>query len=334
MRVGTVCFAIERGLGYLAKSFYDNGIVTDPIYIAYGKMKDHPEWYPDGIYVTTRPFLNEETKALIRELDVMLFFETPHDWGFIDYARSVGVRTVLMLMYECTKDPMPYVPDRYLCPSKLDQDYFPDYGKSIYLPVPVDEPWQLRERARAFVHNAGQIGLRGRNGTLEILQAMKHVKSPIKLVVRSQSQELWDIVERVPGIREDDRVQLNVGHFLYQSLRKDCDVCLTGEKFNGLSLPLQECRAAGMLVMTANRYPVNTWLPIEPLYPVAGYRKARIAKGYLEFEEAILDPVAIAGWIDKYYDTDITEYSKQGREWAETMTWEEWKPRYLEALDW
>ena len=35
------------------------------------------------------------------------------------------------------------------------------------------------------------------------------------------------------------------------------------EKFNGLSLPLQEARAAGMLVLATDRFPMNTWLPRE-----------------------------------------------------------------------
>jgi len=102
MRVGTICFAIKRGLGYLAKSFYDNGIVTDPIILHHGRIQTQYDWYPDAVKVTTRPFINCEVKAKIRDMDWMLFFETPFENSVLDYCKEIGVKTAIMTMYECT----------------------------------------------------------------------------------------------------------------------------------------------------------------------------------------------------------------------------------------
>ena len=73
LRVGTLCFAIERGLGYLAKSFYDAGVVTDVAVLCHGSIPDQMQWYPDALHITTKPWLNQELKALVRRVDVMLY---------------------------------------------------------------------------------------------------------------------------------------------------------------------------------------------------------------------------------------------------------------------
>lgn len=331
MRVGTICFATERGLGYLAKSFYDHGVVTDVAVIAHGGIPTQWHWYPNSLHITKRPWLNEEFREMIASLDAMLFFETPFDWEIINECKRQGVLTALMTMYECTPKKLPVVPDKFLCPSLLDMDYFPS-EKSTFIPVPVEIPWEQRVRAESFVHNSGYIGLKGRNGTREVLEAIQYVQSPIKLTVRSQSPEIKRIVKNAPWIEEDERVEVHFGTVPYESLLENSDVSLCPEKFNGLSLPIQEARASGCLVMTTNRFPMNTWLPKGSLIPVKSYRQQRVASRFLTFDEALIDPRAIASTIDAWYGEDITEYSQSGKEWAEGMTWDILKPRYLEAL--
>lgn len=330
MKVGTVCFATERGLGYLAKSFYDNGIITDACVVWHGKITTHPEWYPGCVEIKSRPFNNPETRAFIKEMDVMMFFETPFDWSFISYCRTVGVKTVLMPMYECTPAKLPELPDLFICPSELDMKYF--IVRSIFLPVPVDEPWSLRTWANTFVHNCGYIGLKGRSGTVELLESVKYIESPLTLKIRSQDPHIRVLADRA-GVLEDARVHLFVGTMPYEDLRVGCDVAVCPEKFNGLSLPLQESRAAGMLVMASDRYPANTWLPKEPLIPITGYRKQQVGRRFIQFDEAQIDPRDIARTMDNWYGKDITDYSVSGKYWAEEMSWEVLKPQYIEALE-
>ncbi len=329
MRIGTVCFAIERGLGYLAKSFHDNGIVTDVAVVLHGRIPDQLQWYPEHVRIASRPFFNLEMQAFIRKMDVMLFFETPFDWDFIRYCKKIGTKAVLMTMYECTPAVLPVEPDLFICPSELDMEFFPN--NSVYLPVPVDEPWKLRTKAHTFVHNCGYIGLKGRSGTQELLEAVKYIQTPLTLKIRSQEARLRGMV-RAAGIEEDARVQVHIGTLPYASLRTGCDVAVCPEKFNGLSLPLQEARASGMLVMASDRHPANTWLPPEPLIPVCGYKPQRVGRRFLTFQEAQINPRQIASTMDSWYNQDITDYSVAGKYWAEEMSWEVLKPKYLEVL--
>lgn len=338
MRVGTLCYSTEQGLGILAKSFYDAGVVTDPIvvnYTARGTRPMHPEWYPNAPHVSNVGDLNNLLPDPLP--DVMLLFETPFNWNLIDHCRSKGVKTALMVMHECLDNRVhQHIPDLFLCPSLLDYEAVKDIRPSeiVFLPVPVQVPWRLRTRAEVFVHNAGHGGLRGRNGTTELIHAYEYVKSPSKLILRSQNPMFASYAGTVGIPLLDPRIEVRTPQTVpFANLWSEGDVFVFPEKFNGLSLPLQEARAAGMLVMCGDRFPMNTWLPREPLIPVSSYNKdVRTFPQFHPFDEAVFDPKTIAAKIDEWYGRDITEYSLQGKAWAESMSWQNLKPRYLEVL--
>jgi len=306
-KVGSIVLATEQGLGYLAKDFYDNGVINVVYVHPHSTRKSHLEWFPNRV---------NSIEELLDQCESLLFFETPFEWKVIVRAREKGVRTVFMPMFECTRYPLPYQPDLVISPSLLDQKYYPD---SEFIQVPVDVNWRLRTKAEVFVHNAGNGGLGGRNGTRELLEAMQYVKSPIKLIVRSQIP----ITEYT-----DPRIfyEYNVDR---KDLWNDGDVFIFPEKFNGLSLPLQEAFASGMLVMCGNRFPMNTWLPKEPLIPVDHYTKEKIA---VEFECAQFDPKIIAEKIDEWYNKDITQFSLDGRDWAKNNSWKKKREIYKKLL--
>lgn len=353
LRVASLIYATDSGLGLLAKAFVDHGVITHPIVVRHGRHPTHDEWHPDAPQITdlNNPAQRDMASRHCAGCDVLLMLETPHIWSLIPHCRSKGVKTVLCPMYECEKANLEYQPDFFICPSLLDQQYYPD--RSIFLPVPVEVPWRQRTRAEVFVHNAGHGGLKGRNGTAEVLEAMEHIKSPAKLIVRSQeslyrtaghrqhAQLTNPLIRRGQKIDYDDEnaprpermAEFREGTMPYEQLWSEGDVFLFPEKFNGLSLPLQEARAAGMLVMCGARFPMTTWLPNEPLIPVKGYRKNKIGPPYNEFSEAIFDPKHIAATVDGWYGADLTAYSLEGKAWAETMSWNALRPRYLQTLE-
>lgn len=302
-KVGAIVLATDQGLGILAKDFYDNGII-DTVYIhPHSSRENHYEWYDNKV---------EHIDDLL-ECDTILMFETPFDWKIIVRAREKGVKTVLMPMYECTNFPLPYFPDVVISPSLLDQQYYPE-SEFVPVPVPKSIKWRKREKASVFVHNAGNGGLGGRNGTKELLEAMKHVKSDIKLIIRSQ----------VP-IKEvkDPRIEYRIGQF--DDIWAEGDVFIFPEKFNGLSLPIQEAFASGMAVMTSDRFPNNTYLPTDLLIPVSKYVKERT---YCIFDKAIIDPIDIAKTIDKWHNKSIEEYSLKGLKFKQEYSWEKLKEIY------
>jgi hypothetical protein len=334
LRVGTLAFATEQGLGYLARSFYGAGVVTDVLLVRHGRRPDRPEWYPPGTGVvnSVRSGRGEQQmKEFCAGLEVALFFETPFDWGLIPFCRTRGVATVLVPMHECTPDPLPETPDAFLCPSLLDLKCFPMRWptRSEFLPVPVDVPafpvWRQRTTCRTFVHNAGHGGLCGRNGTREVLEAWRHVRSPAELLVRCQDPHQQT---RLPLPRNDPRVSVTWGTVPRGQLYEEGDAFLFPERFNGLSLPLQEARAAGMLVVATDRFPVNTWLPRGPLVAPRTYHPAKVGARCRAFEEAHVSPEDVAAKVDELYGSDVTGYSLTGRAWGEGHSWANLKTRY------
>lgn len=309
MRVGSVVFATEQGLGYLAKEFYEKGIINKVVIREHSTRKSHYEWYKKEDIV--------KYEELLETCDTLLFIETPHDWKLIPKARDKGVKTILIPMYECTRYPLPYEPDLIIVPSLLDHKYYND-KKAVFLPIPVNTVWKERKEAKIFVHNAGNGGLGGRNGTKELIEALRYTSSPFKLIIRSQIP--------LPKIN-DERVEVRLGTF--DDIWSEGDVFIFPEKFNGLSLPLQEAFASGMLVMCGDRFPMNTWLPTEPLIPIHSYKKERIA---VEFDSAIMTPQDIAMSIDKWYGKDITKFSLLGKDWGMKHSWEVLKAEYLKYL--
>lgn len=307
-KVGAIVLATNQGLGYLAKDFFDHGIIHKVYIHEHSSRRNNRDWYPRESVVSS-------PEILLEECDTLLFFETPFEWKIIPKAREKGIKTVLMVMYECTRYPLTYQPDIILSPSKLDKIFYPE---SVFLPIPVSKNWQKRSVARIFIHNAGNGGIGGRNGTKELLEAMEYVKSPITLIIRSQ----------IPiSILNDPRIDLRVGTF--DDIWSEGDIFIFPEKFNGLSLPLQEAFASGMAVMATDRFPMNDWLPKDLLIPVSSYKKEKIA---VEFDMAVIDPKTIAKKIDEWFDKDIEKYSEMGRQWGVDNSWQNLQKEYVRIL--
>lgn len=359
LKVGSCIYNVIQGLGVLAKDFYDHGLITHPIIAARPSLErkrpEQKDWYPPDTpkYLINKIDANSVVDYWRRNgVQLALFLETPFDWSLINRCRHVGIRTVLMPMHECTPARLPDEPDAWFCPSHLDLFAFsgirdaepgekvypkdPNRRRCFYLPVPVDidkVPWKKRERCKVFVHNAGHGGLRGRNGTSEIVAALEYVEST-NAIFHFRSQEIDAMMERkLAAVSSQLEVEYFSGTMNYLKLYEEGDCFLFPEKFNGLSLPLQEARASGMLVMCGDRFPMNKWLPTEPLIRVDGYRKNRIGPPYMEFDEALIEPRDIAFKIDQWFDKDISEYSLSGAEWANANSWAALKPKYEAAME-
>jgi hypothetical protein len=312
-RVGAFVFATEQGIGYMAKEFYDNGLLDEVVIHRHSTRENHLEWYPNH---------KTDIVEFFKSIDILLIFETPFVWKNIPLARDYGVKTVLIPMYECTQFPFPYEPDEIWCPSALDYQHYKEKGKENIklVQIPVEAKWKLREKAFTFVHNAGNGGLGGRNGTSELLQAMEFVKSPIKLIVRSQAHEYKSKDERITFVNKS---------VSKEELWEEGDVFVFPEKFNGLSLPLQEAYASGMLVMATNRFPNTEYLPNGPLIRVDHFRQDRYA---VKFESACINPKDVASQIDSWYAKDIKDYSLKGKEYNEKNSWKAQKEVYEKLL--
>jgi hypothetical protein len=334
-RVGTICLTSNQGLSYLVKDFYDNGIITDVLVQKHPRFKNNPVWYGkescDLDVYSGYPFTNnapshilEKIETFLDNIDVLFLFETPFYMQALLIAKQKNIPIVFMPMYECT--PYPIHCDVYLSPSDLDYKYNSTLYKDkknirINVPVPNEVKWKERKVAKTFIHNSGNGGTYGRNGTAELIEAMKYVNSPIELIIRSQTKDFSC---------EDPRVKVYNKHIPFEQLWSTGDVFIFPEKFNGLSLPIQEAFSSGLCIMCGNRMPMNNWLPKELLINVSSYEKKNIVN--IKFDSAIFDPKDIAKSIDEWYNKDISHFSNQGKKWLSENNWQTLGPEYHNIL--
>lgn len=340
MRIGSLVFSTEQGLGILAKMFYDAGVLTEVVTVAHGKRKEHPGWFPNTAFHCGNlhaPEEREKIRAWVKTLDAFIAFETPFLWDIFHWAKESGTKTALCPMHECMPKQPPALPDVIIAPSALDLDWAKLHCgnvPAVFIPVPVQVPYRPRERAYQFVHNTGNGGLVGRNGTTDLIRAWRHVKAPAKLVIRSQVP-LATLSFDLAAAARDSRITIDETYYTHERLWENGgfgDVFLFPERFNGLSLPLQEAFAAGMFVMALDRFPINTWLPHAGLIEPQVFQRSQIANHLSPFEEAVCPPERIAAAVDFWYGRDIGAASAKGWEWAQSNSWERLKPLYLEAL--
>jgi len=333
MRIGTVCYATDQGLGILAKDWYDHHIITDVLLFRHGARKNHPEWYPpDTKMLVDRPFNGPDVDRFVRSVDAMVFFETPFDWDFPAYCRERGVRTVMVPMYEWFPDSQKHKDlfDKFICPSALDERYFP--GNPV-IPPPVDPTkWNLRRFARRFLHNAGNIGHRWHKGTEQIIQAVPHLDDHVDLTIRAQDTSEFRKILRKNSDVDLSKVKVELGNRDYATLFTGFDVYVAPEKFNGLSLPLQEAANHGLAVMASDRFPVTTWLPRRCLIPVERYHEACIGRSYHKFWEAEVRPEEIARCMNELAGQDITDLSVANLLWSEENSWRVVGPRLIKEI--
>ena len=57
--VGTIALATDQGLGYLVRSFFNNGIINKVLIHEHTSRKNHRGWYPRSAIVSSQEELLE-----------------------------------------------------------------------------------------------------------------------------------------------------------------------------------------------------------------------------------------------------------------------------------
>lgn len=318
MKIGAIGFATCQGLGVLLKDFYDNGIIDKVLTVKHRCYENYEGWYGDS-------YTKKQLDEFLDEIDVLLILETPFTHDALYRAREKNVKTVLVPMYECTPANLPIeLIDKVINPSELDKRYYPQ-GEVLPIPVPRWIKWRGRTTARVFVHNAGHGGVQGRNGTKELIKAIPMIKSNARIIIRTQNEKL------LPSDYNKLRnTEIRLGTCSKEELYDEGDVFLFPEKFNGLSLPLQEAKASGMLIMGTDRFPINTWTQRDCLIP--SYTSRDINPFGIRIKEDMISPEAIAQTVDDWYRRNISGHSESGHRYLEQRSWDVLGPKWLEAI--
>ena len=259
---------------------------------------------------------DDEITEFLKGLDVLFTIETPYNWNTYTIARDMGVKSVLRVNYEWLPEFSVSWPDFFLLPINYHLKDIPDPKKILFFPVEMD--YKPRKTAKTFVHVAGMIGQADRNGTSALLKAIPLVKSDVRFIIYSQK----------PLEIDDPRVEVCGEVDDYRTMYLNGDVFILPRRYAGQSLTIHEAMAAGMPVMTTDMKPYDEIAQF--LIPVEMFGTIKL---FRDVEYAIINPEEIAKSIDELYGKDISEESKQAREFAESISWENLKAEYEELFE-
>lgn len=264
VKVGLIARADDRGLGIMTWEFHRamrphaTLVVREPGAEARGFLP-HLDRYPDATVVTYDGGLPEaEVRAWLHGLDVVYSAETFYDDRLLDWARDAKVATVLHAMPEFYRGQLP---TSVWAPTPWRADTLPADHRLVPVPVAGDRfpSPQLRALHVAgplrVLHTAGHRAAADRNGTLQLLQALRRVREPVAVRMLTQDPSL-------PRYRAARHVQLTTevgGRPNYWELYADADVLVLPRRYGGLCLPVQEAMAAGLAVVMPDCPPNDYW---------------------------------------------------------------------------
>lgn len=304
--IGFIARSDLGGLGIESRAFVKHVKPDKVMVIKIGNYTHFPNEFPGATVVSGIP-TDEQYKEFLKGLDVLFCIETPYNWKAFKIAREMNIKTILRVNYEWLPE-QHEKPDLYIYPIDWNSDKIDNPKILLQFPVDTEEfPFSLKTRAHRFLHIAGHQGGYGRNGTLELLEAMKYVKSDIKLIVYSQ-QKINQI--------DDPRIEWRIGNF--EKIKYDADVFVFPRRYAGQALSMNEAMACGLAVMMTDMDPQNKILPKELLIKPSRMEDLMVAR---KIEIATIDPKEIAKKIDAIAGKDITKFSKQSKQYADKISW-------------
>lgn len=329
LRIGIVARVDNGGLSNMTFDWWKNiHEITKSLTIISDSPYQNVSRYPEQIICENFPTL-EQIDLFLKDIDIVIAFETPYNWNVFSMAKERGIKTVLIPMYEWTEEKPPIEPDLYLCPSMMERDIYKFYPtNSEYIQNPIDRKlfkFKQREKAHTFVFNNGRGGSIGRNGIIALLEAIPLVKSDVKFIIHSQIP--------IPEIT-DKRVEVRLGDTKSRpELFEECDVLLFPRMFGALSLPTWEALSCGMPVVSTDLFPFNKMLPKEWFFKAGRIERTRTSSQNREIDCAIINPQILANKIDEWSNKDITEDSEIADMIASTFAWDNLKPIIIKTLE-
>lgn len=239
--------------------------------------QQHPEWYEgfSGFFSEGFPSIAAVTQFL-KGLTHLYIIENPLNWSLIQMAKRLKIKTYIASNYEfCDNLNKPHLPlpDMFLMPShwmvQEMQNQFPTVNVK-YLPPPVfpNEFKTVRDYnfnrvgKRRFLHVVGTLAAADRNGTLLLLEALKHTTGDFEFIIKSQHP----LPEEYQS--QDSRVYYRFGtEPEVADLYRDFDAMIMPRRFGGLCLPMQEALMSGLPVIMPDISPNNDILPKDWLIP-------------------------------------------------------------------
>lgn len=311
MRLGIIVRSDLTGLGIQSRNWVrllkpDKVILIDSS--PFNRNEQHPEWYEDYNVMPIHGFIQaSQINQVLDGIDILLTFEIPYSYELIKAAKARGVKTIIQNNWEFTdylQNPALPFPDLLVNHSywNLDKqkELWPQISEYCATPLFLEEYDSItlqnfeRKGKRRFLHIAGRRTYEDRNGTEDLLEAVKRISPEVdfELVIKTQTTEL-------PEIR-DSRIVIDRSAPLDEKeLYRGFDGLIMPRRYGGACLPMNEALAAGLPVIMTNIDPNNKVLPKEWLV------KAREKTQFMARTTIIV------------YESDRQELANKITEWAQ-----------------
>ena len=343
MRWGLIARADESGLGIQTWEIYRHLNPDKVLVIDLDEMaddRDHCNKHVDlsrypGALVNEGPTPSPHIiEGFLEGLDLVFTCETFYTYDLLNRANHRGIKTILQYNYEFLdylRDP--HLPRPTLLAAPSLWNYFRvHFSSKIHLPVPIatevftpnpDPP----ATARRFLHPVGRPATHDRNGTKNLIAALRHVRTPMTIRFSCQRTDTLDALLADAVIPHHVEVIVAGPAKNYWDNYADVDAVILPRRYGGLCLPANESLGAHLPVLMPNIDPNNRWLPADWLYPATpsgGFE----ARAHIDVYKS--PPVSLARTIDRFAtDPDLYKKAKdQARELAGAMSWETLAPQY------
>ena len=282
-----------------------------------------------------------ELETWLEGLDVVLFAERPFLSDLTGAARRMGVLVACVPMLEWLHPGMEWLVevDLMICPTRhaarVLTDWKQRYGfawavECVPWPINVDRfRFRQRRSCRRFVYVHGSGGARGergdgsrinRKGVSVLMDAARKVPEIPVLVYASRR----DVPSPPPNVFVCRPPKNNTQLF------DEGDVCVQPSHWEGLGLPLLECQAAGMPLITTDAAPMNEHraLAVVPCTPEA----VQLGPGHFT-SAAVIDPADLADVLRSVYRRRIASHSSAARHFVESEhAWKTAAPEILRLV--
>jgi glycosyltransferase involved in cell wall biosynthesis len=336
MKLGLIARADNRGLGQQTWAVYRNlkpakTLVVDcpsanPLQMRYDR-------FPDAHIIRGLPN-RHDLHLFLDGLTTVYTAETGYGHDLWQMAADRNISTVLHANYEFL-DPHDD-PTVWAAPSEWHLDLFPPGTIHLRVPIETDRfPITPKPRtASRFLHVVGRPAVFDRNGTLDLLKALRYVTATITVTVTCQQPGYVSGLIAEHNITTPPNVTLVVDsddHPNYWDLYQNQHVLVLPRRFGGLCLPAQEAIGAQMPVIMPDISPNDAWLCKAWLIEAHHQGDFR-AKQHLQYFE--VNPADLAARIDQFAtDEDFYQHSVyMASNLRNALSWDTLTPNYRALL--
>lgn len=342
MRIGLVGAAVGFGLAHQNRDIARHLAIDRWLIRGRAPHDSLPAWC--RLDAVGRDLSPMEMEAWLDGLDAILFVERPVFAGLTRMARRLGVAVACVPNWEWLSPGMEWLDDVQvmLCPGRHTARMLLDWKRRFgfdwhvaSIPWPIDsERFAYRQRrvCERFVYIHGSGGVEAvrrdgsescfrRKGLAVLIEAARRVPE-VPLIVYAFRQDVPD-----PPPNVELRMPPDDNRLLYG----DGDVCVQPSHWEGLGLPLLECQAAGLPLITTDAPPMNEH---RPLAVVPAELEAVSLPGKLCIPSARIEPRDLAAVLKSVHGRRIGWASRRARRFVERHhSWKAAGRRIRETID-